>query len=183
MKSALALLLVGACTGAMPPPTMPAAPTAWLKRSVGYEIFVRSFADSNGDGQGDLDGIAGRLDTLRELGVDLLWLTPIHPSPSYHGYDVTDYLQVHPDFGTLASFDHLVAEAQRRGMRVVLDLVINHTSSRHPWFQAALSDPGESGRYLFRGDDPGWQVSGRHLWKPLSTPAGRYEFSIFSEIG
>ena len=112
--------------------------------SVGYEIFVRSFADSNGDGQGDLPGITARLPYLAELGVNLIWLTPIHPSPSYHGYDVSDYEQVHRDLGTLDDFDKLVRTAHQLQLRVVLDLVVNHTSQQHPWFMQALSAPAGS---------------------------------------
>ena len=102
-----------------------------------YEVFVRSFCDSNGDGIGDLNGITSRLGYLQELGVEALWLTPIHPSPSYHKYDVLDYFGVDPEFGTLADFKKLLREAHRRGIQVYLDLIINHTSVRHPWFEAA----------------------------------------------
>ncbi|WP_156922535.1 alpha-amylase family glycosyl hydrolase [Cohnella thermotolerans] len=102
--------------------------------AVYYEIFVRSFADSDGDGIGDLNGIAGKLDYLQKLGVEGIWLTPINPSPSYHGYDVTDYYGINPDFGTMDDFKALLAEAHKRGMKVIMDLVVNHTSSEHPWF-------------------------------------------------
>lgn len=102
-----------------------------------YEIFVRSFADSNGDGVGDLNGITSKIDYLDALGVTGLWLTPITPSPSYHGYDVTDYTAVNPDFGTLADFERLVATARAKGIKIVLDFVINHSSSEHPWFVEA----------------------------------------------
>jgi alpha-amylase len=104
-----------------------------------YEIFVRSFCDSNGDGIGDLNGITSRLDYLQDLGVEALWLTPIHPSPSYHKYDVTDYYRVEPEYGTLDDFRQLLADAHSRSIHVYLDLVINHTSTRHPWFRAARS--------------------------------------------
>ena len=100
-----------------------------------YTVWPRSFADGNGDGIGDLAGLTERLDELRWLGVDALWLAPIHPSPNAdYGYDVSDYLDVHPDFGTMADFRSLRDELHRRGMRLLLDLVINHTSVRHPWF-------------------------------------------------
>lgn len=102
-----------------------------------YEIFVRSFADSDGDGTGDLNGITAKLDYLAGLGVTGLWLTPINPSPSYHGYDVTDYKAVNPEFGTMADFKRLVSAARSRGIRIVLDFVINHSSDQHPWFVAA----------------------------------------------
>lgn len=102
-----------------------------------YEIFVRSFADSNGDGIGDLNGITGKLDYLQGLGIDAIWLTPVCKSPSYHKYDVTDYQQIDPEFGTMADFKHLVSEAHKRKILIIKDFVINHTSSKHPWFQEA----------------------------------------------
>lgn len=98
-----------------------------------YEIFVRSFADSNGDGEGDLKGIEAKLPYLKTLGVKGLWLTPINPSPSYHGYDVTDYKAVHPDFGTLSDFDDLVVAAREQNIDIILDLVMNHSSVAHEW--------------------------------------------------
>lgn len=104
---------------------------------VTYEIFVGSFADADGDGCGDLQGIIGKLDYLASLGVSNLWLTPIHPSPSYHHYDVLDYYAVAPEFGTLEDFDQLVAACAERGITVMMDLVVNHTSSEHPWFKKA----------------------------------------------
>jgi alpha-glucosidase len=107
----------------------------WWKYAVIYEIYPRSFQDSNGDGVGDLNGIARRLDYLEALGVDAVWLAPFYPSPHVDfGYDVSDYENVDPQFGTLADFDHLVAEAQKRNIRVVIDMVLNHTSDQHPWF-------------------------------------------------
>jgi len=108
----------------------------WWREGVLYQIYPRSFADSNGDGIGDLRGIAARLDYLEWLGVDGIWLNPIHPSPNVDwGYDVADYMGVHPDLGTLDDLDALVAEAARRGIRLLLDLVPNHTSDRNPWFR------------------------------------------------
>jgi alpha-glucosidase len=118
-----------------------------------YQVYVRSFQDSDGDGLGDLDGVTARLDHLAGLGVDALWLSPIHPSPDADlGYDVADHRAVDPRFGTFASFDRLVTEAHARGLGVILDWVVNHTSDRHPWFRAALADPGSPYRdwYLFR---------------------------------
>lgn len=110
-----------------------------------YEIFVRSFADSNGDGHGDLKGITNKLPYLEDLGVKGLWLTPIHPSPSYHGYDVTDYYGINPDFGTMADFENLITSARARNIDVIIDLVINHSSNAHPWFI--------EGRSKFRSND------------------------------
>jgi alpha-amylase len=108
--------------------------------AVSYEIFVRAFADGSGDGIGDFRGLTAKLDYLQDLGVKGLWLMPIHPSPSYHKYNVTDYKAIHPEYGTMEDFDYFLAEAHKRDIRVVLDLVINHSSSEHPWFLAALAD-------------------------------------------
>ncbi|CAF1636651.1 unnamed protein product [Adineta ricciae] len=108
---------------------------------VGYEIFVQSFFDSNGDGIGDLNGLRQKLDYLSDLGITLIWLMPIHPAKTYHKYDVEDYLNIHPDYGTLDDFRHLVNECHQRGILVILDLVANHTSYDHPWFRQAQLDP------------------------------------------
>ncbi len=104
-----------------------------------YEIFVRSFADSDGDGIGDLNGVTAKLDYLKDMGVTGIWLMPINPTTSYHGYDVTDFKEVNPEYGTLADFDNLVAQAKSRGIGIVLDFVINHSSNQHPWFTNAIS--------------------------------------------
>lgn len=108
---------------------------------VNYEIFVRSFADSNGDGIGDFNGITARLDYLQDLGVGGIWLMPIMPSPTYHKYDVVDYKAVDAEYGTQEDFKKLVAEAHKRGIRILVDLILNHTGSDHPWFQSASKDP------------------------------------------
>ncbi|WP_445490077.1 alpha-amylase family glycosyl hydrolase [Niallia sp. 03133] len=119
-----------------------------------YEIFVRSFADSNGDGIGDINGITSKLDYLEDLGIEGIWLTPIMPSPSYHGYDVTDYRGINPAYGTLEDFKKLVKEAHSRNIKVLMDLVINHTSIDHPWFQKALKgDPAFKDYYVWAGKD------------------------------
>ena len=106
----------------------------WWNDAIFYEIFVRSFYDTDGNGIGDFNGITEKLGYLQELGVNAIWLMPIHPSPSYHGYDVIDYYEVNPEYGTLDDFRHLVDEAHKREMRIIIDLVLNHTSSQHAWF-------------------------------------------------
>ncbi|MFA6574567.1 MAG: glycoside hydrolase family 13 protein [Nocardioides sp.] len=151
--------------------------TEWWRHAVVYQVYVRSFADSDGDGIGDLPGITSRLPYLRDLGVDAVWVTPFYRSPQHdHGYDVADYLDVDPQFGTLADADALVSQAHELGLRVIVDLVPNHTSHEHVWFRAALaSEPGspERARYLFRtgrgvhGSEPpnNWQsVFGGPAW-------------------
>jgi alpha-glucosidase len=136
--TALAALL--ACAASLFPPAAPAAPASgdiapWWRHAVIYEIYPRSFQDSDGDGTGDLNGITQRLDYLQELGVDAIWIAPIYPSPQVDfGYDVSDYDSVDPRYGTLADFDRLLAAAGRRHIRVILDMVLNHTSDQHPWF-------------------------------------------------
>lgn len=105
--------------------------------NVWYEIFVRSWYDTNGDGIGDLNGVTAKLDYLKKLGVSGIWLMPISPSPSYHGYDVTDYEAINPQYGSMADFERLLAQAHKRGIKVIIDLVANHSSSQHPWFIAA----------------------------------------------
>lgn len=123
---------------------------AWTRGATCYEIFVRSFYDSNGDGIGDLQGIIRKLPYVRSLGASCIWLTPIMPSPSYHGYDVTDYYSVNPQFGTNQDFTQLVAAAHRRGIRILVDLVLNHTSSQHPDFLAAGRDTTSPFRAWYR---------------------------------
>ncbi|MGF7234990.1 MAG: maltose alpha-D-glucosyltransferase [Frankia sp.] len=114
----------------------------WYKRAVFYEVLVRGFADSNGDGTGDLKGLTDRLDYLAWLGVDCLWLLPIYDSPLRDGgYDISDYFKILPEFGDLGDFVNLVDEAHRRGVRIIADLVLNHTSDQHPWFEASRTDP------------------------------------------
>ena len=143
---------------------LPAQPVArpsaagWTKGATCYEIFVRSFRDSDGDGIGDLNGLTQSLDyindgnprTSTDLGARCLWLMPVAESPSYHGYDVSNYFKVEPDYGTNADFKRLVTEAHERGIRVLVDLVLNHASSEHPYFQEALRDPASPHRGWFR---------------------------------
>ena len=131
-----------------------ARPTRWWRDAVIYQVYVRSFADSDGDGMGDMAGIQSRLPYIRDLGVDAIWFNPFYPSPQRDaGYDVADYRDIDPRFGSLADFDAMLTEAHELGLRVIVDIVPNHTSSEHPWFQAALAAaPGsiERGRFLFR---------------------------------
>ena len=108
---------------------------AWWKEAVIYQIYPRSFADSNGDGIGDLNGITAHLDYLETLGIDVIWLSPVYKSPNDdNGYDISDYRDIMEDFGTMEDFDRLLAEAHRHHIRIVMDLVVNHTSDEHAWF-------------------------------------------------
>jgi alpha-glucosidase len=145
-------LFLGAAALSAAGQTAPAQPNArpatassaseqdWWKNAVIYEIYPRSFQDSNGDGIGDLNGITARLDYLKDLGVDAIWLTPVYPSPQADfGYDISDYQNIDPQYGTLADFDHLVAEANKRHIRVLMDMVMNHTSDQHKWFLESRS--------------------------------------------
>ncbi|MEU7980315.1 glycoside hydrolase family 13 protein [Micromonospora sp. NPDC049081] len=162
----------------------------WWRAAVVYQVYVRSFADSDGDGVGDLGGIRQRLPYLRDLGVDALWLTPFYTSPQIDaGYDVADYRDVDPLFGSLADFDAMIADAHALGLRIIVDLVPNHTSSAHPWFTAALAaGPGspERERYLFadgqgaHGELPpnDWEsIFGGPAWTRL--PDGQWYLHLF----
>lgn len=148
----------------------------WWRDAVVYQVYPRSFADSNADGVGDLAGVLSRLDHLCWLGVDALWLCPFYPSPWVDGgYDVTDHRQVHPRLGTLEDFDRLVAAAHRRGLRVLVDIVPNHTSDEHPWFREALrAGPGspQRQRYIFRhGRGPGGRLPPNNWESRFGGPA------------
>jgi alpha-amylase len=151
----------------------------WWNDTVFYEIFVRSFRDSDGDGIGDFKGIIEKLDYIEELGVKGIWLMPINPSPSYHGYDVTDYYAVNPDYGTMDDFKRLLDEAHKRDIKIIIDFVMNHTSSQHPWFQQALADDGPyHDWYVWSDTNPGkpgpW---GQKAWHQASN--GQYYYAIF----
>jgi maltose alpha-D-glucosyltransferase/alpha-amylase len=114
----------------------------WYMNAIFYEVHIRAYRDSNADGKGDIPGLIRKLDYIKSLGVDCIWVLPIYPSPlKDDGYDIADYYDVHPDYGTLADFKHLVQEAHQRGLRIIADLVLNHTSDQHPWFQASRLDP------------------------------------------
>lgn len=159
----------------------------WWKSDVFYEIFVRSFYDSNGDGIGDINGVIEKLDYLndgnpatnQDLGVTALWLMPIFTSPSYHGYDVIDYFTINPDYGTLEDFKRLVSEAHKRGMRVIIDLVINHTSIENPWFNASMSNESDFHNwYIWSDTDPGYLGPwNEQVWYPAEN--GEYYYGVF----
>ena len=131
----------------------------WWQHAVFYEIYPRSFADSNNDGIGDLNGISSKMNYLHELGVDAIWITPCYPSPQVDfGYDVSDYENIDPMYGTLSDFDHMVAEGRKHHVRIILDFVLNHTSDQHPWFLDSKSSRTAPHRdwYIWRdGKAPG----------------------------
>jgi alpha-amylase len=180
--------VVGGPPPACPVGIPPVAPVPWWQSAVFYEVFVRSFADSNGDGIGDLDGLTAHLDHLNDgnaatsddLGVTALWLMPVATSPSYHGYDVTDYTAVEPDYGNAAAFQRLIAAAHARGIKVVVDFEANHTSSEHPWFKDALAGGPHRDWYIWSKDDPGWPnpIGAGDPWR--SSAAGFY-YALFWE--
>lgn len=147
-----------AATASEAPSVSPPSPKEESGESnVFYEIFVRSFADSDGDGTGDLNGVTEKLDYIESLGVSGIWLMPIQPSPSYHGYDVTDYYGINPDYGTLDDFKRLLVEAHKRDIRIIMDLVVNHTSVEHPWFIDSAKGQESTYRnwYTWAGDREG----------------------------
>ena len=147
-----------------------------FRKSVVYQIYPKSFCDSNGDGLGDLRGVIGKLDYIKELGVDYIWLTPFYVSPQKdNGYDIADYYHVDPRYGTMEDFEELAKEAEKRGIRLMLDMVFNHTSDQNEWFQKALKgDPKYRNYYIFKkGKEPGvpptnWQSKfGGSAWQYL----------------
>lgn len=163
-----------AAAGGAPPPVRPAPAgpdrAGWWNDRVFYEVFIRSYKDSTsgplaGDGVGDLRGLIDRLDYLNDatgnpatsLGVGGLWLMPVHPSPTYHGYDVTDYMNVHEQYGTLDDFGVLVRECHARDIRVIIDLVLNHCSEQHPWFKGARAGGERRDWFIWQDRDPGWR--------------------------
>ena len=155
----------------------------WWRDGVIYQIYPRSFSDSSADGLGDLPGITARLDYLSNLGIDAIWLSPFYPTPDNDfGYDIQEYCDVDPRFGTLTDFDHLVAEAHRRGIRVVLDMVMNHTSNQHPWFLESRSSRDNPKRdwYIWKDEPNNWQASfGGKAW--THDPAtGQYYLHLFT---
>jgi oligo-1,6-glucosidase len=155
----------------------------WWKSAVVYQVYPRSFADSDGDGVGDIRGIIGKLDYLERLGVDVVWLSPVYRSPmADNGYDISDYQDVDPLFGTLEDLDELIAGLHARGMKLVMDLVVNHTSSAHAWFQESRSSTDNPKRdwYWWRdpreGFEPGTPGAEPTNWgSAFSGPAWTYD--------
>ena len=135
----LSLALVAGCDSDAPDEAEESEAPAWHYGTT-YHVFVHSFADSNGDGIGDLNGLIQKLDYIDEMGFESIWMLPVHPSPSYHKYDVTDYRAIHPDYGTMEDFERLISEAEARDIQIIMDLVVNHTARDHPWFQQAVAD-------------------------------------------
>ena len=165
----------------------------FLSRYGVYQIYPMSFCDANGDGKGDIPGILSKLDYLQSLGVRVIWFSPIYPSPMWDmGYDIADYYDINPIFGTMADFDLLMEETKRRGMRVIMDLVVNHTSDQHPWFLEALRNPDSKYRdyYIFR---KGKGKNGRKppnnwtstffgsAWKEVPEEQGTFYLHLYSE--
>ena len=149
----------------------------WWHDKTAYQIYPKSFCDSNGDGIGDIQGIISRLDYLQSLGVDIIWISPCYPSPwADQGYDISDYYNVDPRFGTMDDMDQLIREARKRDMYILMDLVVNHCSDEHEWFRKACEDPdGRYGKYFYIEDrDPSggvpcnWRATfGGSAWEPL----------------
>jgi alpha-amylase len=153
---------------------------SWQANAVFYEVFVRSFQDSNGDGIGDFNGLTSRLDHLKDLGVTALWLMPIFPSPSYHGYDVTDYDGVNPQYGTMQDFEKFLEAAHRREMKVILDWIPNHSSREHQWFLESRN-PSSAKRdwYVWRNDNPGWKKPWGEFGNVWHNIDGSYYYGAF----
>ncbi len=179
-RCTLLLILSALAANLMAAAVQPARAPA--RSDVYYEIFVRSWYDTNGDGIGDLNGVTAKLDYLKWLGVSGIWLMPINPSPSYHGYDITDYYAINPQYGSLADFQRLLREAHRRGIQVIMDLVLNHSSSASPWFEAAR-DPHDPHRDWYTWAKPDTDLkaisaTGGPAWHAL--PDGQNYLGIFN---
>lgn len=161
----------------------------WWHDKVAYQIYPKSFRDTNGDGMGDLRGIISKLDYLKNLGIDIIWISPIYRSPFVdQGYDISDYYAIDPSFGTMEEFDELLTEAKKRDMHIVMDLVINHCSDQHEWFQKALKDPyGEYGEYFYfrkgvNGQPPSNTRAyfGGSTWEPVAGYEDLYYFHAYA---
>ncbi|HJA90096.1 MAG TPA: glucohydrolase, partial [Candidatus Jeotgalibaca merdavium] len=161
----------------------------WWHQSVVYQIYPRSFQDSNHDGIGDIRGIISRLDYLKELGIDVIWLSPVYQSPNDdNGYDISDYQAIHPDFGTMADMDDLIEQAKERGIRIVMDLVVNHTSDEHKWFVEARKNRDNPYRDYYVWRDPVDEKEPNGMRSTFSGPAwefdeetGQYYLHLFSK--
>jgi oligo-1,6-glucosidase len=162
--------------------------TAWWKKAVVYQIYPRSFCDSNGDGIGDINGITSKLGYIKKLGVDVIWLSPVYQSPMRdNGYDISDYTAINPEFGTMADFDRLLKEAHNLGLKLIMDLAVNHSSDQHPWFLESRSSKKSPKRdyYIWRdgknnGPPNNWQAwFGGPAWTKEQT-TGQYFLNIFS---
>ena len=163
----------------------------WWRSAVIYEIYPRSFADTNGDGIGDLNGITAHLDYLKDLGVDAIWITPFYPSPQVDfGYDISDYKAIDPQYGTMADFDRLLKEADKRGIKVINDMVLNHTSDQHPWFKESKSSRRnpKADWYVWRNADAkgnppnNWQsIFGHSAWQWSETRKQFYYHAFYRE--
>ena len=177
---------MGDCPSALPTLTW----MTWWNNAVGYEVYIRSFADSNGDGVGDFAGLTDRLEYLAWLGIDAVWVTPFYPSPQFDfGYDVADYRAVDAVYGLMDDFDRFAARARKLGLRVMVDLVPNHTSDEHAWFRQALADgPGSTARarYMFRegngeyGEEP--PVWFHDIFRPDGTPYRQAEVDYIRSV-
>src|SRR5579875_3311301 len=163
----------------------------WWKGAVIYEVYPRSLQDSNRDGIGDLNGITSRLDYLKALGVNAIWLTPIYPSPQVDfGYDISDYRAIDPQYGTMSDFEYLVSEAQKRDIRVINDLVLNHTSDKHPWFiesESSRTNP-KANWYIWADGKPGggppnnWQsIFGHSAWTYVASRQQYYYHAFYPQ--
>lgn len=188
-SATLCVALLGSAAGTAAQESHDSAAAGWKRGAVCYEVFVRSFYDSDGDGVGDLNGLIQKLDyindgdpsTLRDLGARCIWLMPVAASPSYHGYDVTNYYHVNPEYGTNDDFKRLIAEAHRRGIRVLVDMVLNHASSEHPFFKDALLNTGSAYRDWFRWSPTDPEVAGpwgQQVWH-RSPVREEYYYGIF----
>lgn len=161
----------------------------WWHNTIGYQIYPKSFQDTNGDGIGDLKGVTAHLDDLADLGINVIWLCPVNKSPMKdHGYDISDYEEIDPMFGSKDDLRELIREADRRGIKILMDLVVNHTSSEHPWFQKALKDPdGEYGKYYMIQEGKGgkapnnWRsIFGGSAWERIGD-TNRYYLHLFTK--
>ena len=164
--------------------------SSWWQKAVVYQVYPRSFQDSNGDGIGDLKGIIQRLDYLAYLGIDAIWLSPVYKSPNDdNGYDISDYQEIMDEFGTMEDMEILIAEAMKRNIRIVMDLVVNHTSDEHPWFVEARQSRDNQYRDFYIWSDPDSQGNPPNdLGSTFSGPAweyseltGQYYLHLFSK--